>query len=46
MAFTNTSTIDNYFRKHNEYAKEVETQLKTLGIRIKVDYSDHTIGKK
>ena len=32
--------------KHNEYAKEVEKQLKTLGIRIKADYSDHTIGKK
>jgi threonyl-tRNA synthetase len=32
--------------KHNDYAMQVEKQLKTLGIRVKADYSDHTIGKK
>jgi len=32
--------------KHNEYAITVEKQLKKLGIRVKTDYSDHTIGKK
>ena len=32
--------------KHNEYAATIEKQLKELGIRVKADYSDHTIGKK
>jgi len=32
--------------KHNEYAGTIEKQLKELGIRVKADYSDHTIGKK
>ena len=32
--------------KHNEYAAKVERQLKELEIRVKADYSDHTIGKK
>ena len=32
--------------KHNEYAAKVERQLKELQIRVKADYSDHTIGKK
>ena len=32
--------------KHNEYAAKVERQLKELEIRVKCDYSDHTIGKK
>ena len=32
--------------KHNDYAMQVEKQLKNLGIRVKTDYSDHTIGKK
>ena len=32
--------------KHNEYAATIEKQLKEFGIRVKADYSDHTIGKK
>jgi len=32
--------------KHKKYAVEIEKKLKQLGIRVKTDYSDHTIGKK
>ena len=32
--------------KHKKYAIQVEKKLKKLGIRVKTDYSDHTIGKK
>ena len=32
--------------KHKKYAIQVEKKLKQLGIRVKTDYSDHTIGKK
>jgi threonyl-tRNA synthetase len=32
--------------KHKEYAAEVSAALKTAGVRVKVDDSDATIGKK
>ena len=32
--------------KHKEYAAKVESELKMLGVRVEVDDSDNTIGKK
>jgi threonyl-tRNA synthetase len=32
--------------KHKEYAAKVESELKLLGVRVEVDDSDNTIGKK
>jgi threonyl-tRNA synthetase len=32
--------------KHREYAAEVREALKTAGVRVQVDDSDNTIGKK
>jgi threonyl-tRNA synthetase len=32
--------------KHKEYAATVESELKLLGVRVEVDDSDNTIGKK
>ena len=32
--------------KHNDYGTKLENKLKDANIRVKADYSDHTIGKK
>ena len=32
--------------KHNDYGAMLENKLKDVNIRVKADYSDHTIGKK
>ena len=32
--------------KHNDYGIKLENKLKDANIRVKADYSDHTIGKK
>ena len=32
--------------KHNDYGAKLENKLKDANIRVKADYSDHTIGKK
>jgi threonyl-tRNA synthetase len=32
--------------KHNDYGAKLENKLKNADIRVKADYSDHTIGKK
>ncbi len=32
--------------KHNDYGTKLEKKLKDANIRVKADYSDHTIGKK